>query len=148
MSSTNITKTVFFDAAPETVWAFLTEKDKLAQWFHRPQQDLVAGKDYALMCNTDDGVEVRQIWGRVLAMDAPSKLVYTFIIDPFNGAETTVTWLLKAAAGGTQLTLLHEGIEEAAGPATLHLLMSLDQGWDEHLDNLRTASAQPRLSCE
>ena len=35
-----------FQAA--TVWSFLTEKDKLAQWFHSPESDLEEGKEYTL----------------------------------------------------------------------------------------------------
>ena len=34
----SITKTVFLKAPRDTVWAFLTEKDKLARWFHPPRR--------------------------------------------------------------------------------------------------------------
>ncbi|MCR9139139.1 MAG: SRPBCC domain-containing protein [Alphaproteobacteria bacterium] len=140
-TTTTITKTVFLDASRETVWSFLTNKDKLAKWFHPAKSDLASGEDYSLIRTTDDGASVPIIWGRVLDMDAPSKLVYTFIIDPFDGAETTVTWILDDAAGGTRLTLIHEGIAKAAGAASMQLLMALDHGWDEHLDHLRKSIA-------
>jgi len=141
MSDTNLTKTVFFSVSPETVWAFLTEKDKLAQWFHPPESDLVEGEPYSLARQNDEGLKVRQIWGRVLTMDAPKKLVYTFIIDPFKDAESTVTWELTTAAGGTRLTLTHEGIAEATGSSAMQLLMALDKGWDQHLGDLRQSVA-------
>jgi uncharacterized protein YndB with AHSA1/START domain len=139
-TTTTISKTVFFNASRATVWSFLTDKDKLAQWFHPAEADLTEGEDYALVRKTDDGLSVRQIWGRVLKMEAPSKLVYTFVIDPFNGAETTVTWVLEEAAGGTRLSLTHEGVAEATGNAAMQLLMALDHGWDEHLDRLRKSA--------
>jgi len=135
--TTTITKTVFFNASRDTVWSFLTNKDKLAKWFHPAKADLAAGEEYALIRTTDDGKTVPLIWGRVLEMNAPDKLVYTFVIDPFGGAETTVTWILEEAAGGTRLSLTHEGVAEAAGSATMRLLLALDDGWDEHLDRLR-----------
>ncbi len=134
---TTIFKTVFFNAPRETVWSFLTDKDRLGEWYHPAEADLVQGEDYALVRKTDDGASVRQVWGRVLAMDPPNKLVTTFVIGPFGDAETTVTWVLEEAAGGTRLSLTHEGIAEAAGPAAIQLLMALDHGWDKHLDTFR-----------
>lgn len=139
--TTTITKSVFFNASRDTVWSFLTNKDKLAKWFHPARANLAAGEEYALIRTTDDGATVPLIWGRVLEMDAPDKLVYTFVIDPFDGAETTVTWILEEVAGGTRLLLTHEGVAEAAGSATMRLLMALDDGWDEHLGHLRKSLA-------
>jgi len=55
------------------------------------------------------------LWGTVLKMDKPSTLIYTFTFGAFNGATTTITWTLEEIAGGTRLTLKHEGISEAAG---------------------------------
>lgn len=143
---TTIQKTAFFNASRETIWAFLTEKEKLAQWFHPPGEDLTEGADYALIRTDDDGEKTPIIWGRVISMDAPSKLVYSFIINPFDGAETIVTWVLEEAADGTRLSLTHEGVAEAAGPETLRMLMSLDRGWDEHLETMRKAAALENLT--
>lgn len=139
---TTIRKTIFFDASRETVWAFLTEKEKLAQWFHPAEKDFSVGEDYVCLETKDDGEPVPIIWGRVLEMNPPEKLVTTFVINPFEGAETTVTWLLENAAGGTRLTLHHEGIAEAAGPAALPFLTALDQGWDKHFEGWRNAAAR------
>lgn len=143
VTATTIRKTVFFDAAPETVWAFLTEKEKLAQWYHRSDDDLREGERYELYRIDDSGTRIRQIWGRVLAMDAPRKLVCTFVVEPLGGTETTVTFTLEQAVGGTRLSLVHEGVEQAAGEQALHLLRSFDHGWDEHLDRMRTSVAEP-----
>ncbi len=135
MSTTVITKTVFFAAAPETVWAFLTEKDKLAQWFHPADKDLKQGEDYTLL-DQHNGM-TRICWGTVVEMNAPHRLVYTFTVNPLKGALTTVTWNLEPAAEGTRLTLTHEGVEAAAGEAAMGMLCALDKGWDEHFGRLR-----------
>ncbi len=141
MSETTITKTIFLKADTDTVWTFLTDKDRLAEWFHPAEADLRQGSDYALMGRAEDGSAVKKCWGSVVESKRPEKLVYTFTIEPLGGAMTTVTWLLEEAFGGTRLTLRHEGIGEAAGDAALPLLTALDTGWDAHLGRLRDAAA-------
>ncbi len=137
MSDSKIVKTIFLKADAETVWRFLTDKDKLGQWFFSADSDLTARSDYVLQGEADDGSKVRKCWGSVLELDRPNKLVYTFTIEPLGGAMTTVTWRLEQVHGGTRLMLEHEGIDAAAGDSALSLLMALDGGWDAHLDRLR-----------
>ena len=141
MTDTIITKSAFFAASRETVWAFLTEKEKLAQWFHPAEADLAENQDYALVQKQEDGSLTKQCWGTVLEMDKPSRLVYTFTIKPLGGAMTKVIWTLEEAHGGTKLSLAHEGISAAAGEAAMGLLMALDAGWDKHIASLRSAIA-------
>lgn len=136
MMNDTITKTVFFKTSPDTVWAYLTEKDRLAEWFHPAEADLADGEDYALLGKSAGGDMVKQCWGTVQHWEPPSKLIYSFTIKPLNGVMTKVTWTLNEAHGGTKLTLNHEGLA-AAGDAALGLLMALDAGWDEHLGRLR-----------
>lgn len=141
LDNPTITKSVFFSVSRETVWSFLTEKDKLGLWFHPAEADLAEKQDYALIQTADDGVVTKQCWGTVLEMEAPSRLKYTFTIKPLGGALTTVTWTLEEVHGGTRLSLVHEGISAAAGEAAMSLLMALDAGWDKHLAGLRSAVA-------
>ena len=141
MSETTINKTIFVAASRETVWAYLTDKDKLGIWFHPAESDLAEGQDYALIEKADDGSTTRICWGTVTQMNKPSTLTYTFTVKPLNSAMTTVYWTLDEAAGGTRVTLRHEGIADAAGQAALGLLMALDGGWDKHLASLRKAVA-------
>lgn len=137
MSNTTLIKTYIFAATRETVWSFLTEKEKLEKWFHPATADLKEGEDYALVKIHGDGTEVRQCWGTVLKMDKPNKLIYSFTVEGLKGALTTVIWELDEIPDGTKLTLRHEGIEEAAGDAAMGLLLGLDKGWDKHVDSLR-----------
>lgn len=137
MSDSTITKTVFLAAPRETVWSYLTEKDKLGEWFHPSEADLVEGQDYALLDNDESGAQFRICWGTVIRMEPPSDLVYSFTFAPLNGAATTVSWLLEETTGGTKLTLTHEGVREAAGDAAFGMLKALDAGWDTHFAKLR-----------
>ena len=140
-STSTLIKTIIFDAPPDLVWAFLTEKDKLGEWYHPAAADLAAGQSYRLMGRSEDGTPKPQIWGEVLEWDPPRRLVTTFCIEPFGDRTTTVIWELTDVEGGTRLKLTHEGIAEAAGPAALPLLSALDVGWDAHLGDLRRAVA-------
>lgn len=140
MSAMTIHKTIFLNASREKVWAFLTEKDKLALWFHPAAADLAEGKTYALLADAQDS-NSKVCWGEVLSMNKPSALSYTFTIKPMAGAMTTVHWSLEEAAGGTRVALVHEGFDEIANEAALGLLMALEKGWDQHLAKMRTSSA-------
>ncbi|MGH1357505.1 MAG: SRPBCC family protein [Burkholderiaceae bacterium] len=135
-----IHKTIFLAASRDTVWAFLTEKDKLEEWFHPADADLREGQPFALLATAGD-INSKVCWGEVISAKKPSFLSYSFTVKPLGGAMTTVNWTLEEAAGGTRVTLVHEGIGEAAGDAALGLLMALDAGWDEHFAKLRTKTA-------
>ena len=141
MSNAAVTKTIFISADAATVWAYLTNKDKLATWFYSADANLKQGNDYVLSGKADDGSMTRKCWGKVVEMKKPEKLVWTFTIGPLAGNMTTVTWLLEETLGGTRLTLHHDGLVEAVGDAGLPLLMGLDAGWDGHLARLREAAA-------
>lgn len=134
MIDTTITKTAFFAAPAETVWSFLTDKDKLGRWFHPARANLREGHDFFLVSGDDEPI----CWGAVLAAERPSRLVYSFTVKPLAGVMTKVTWLLDDVQGGTRLTLIHEGLDKAEG-SPLGLILALDKGWDEHLAGLRRA---------
>ena len=136
-SPTTILKTIFINASPETVWQYLTDKTKLGTWFHPAREDLAPGRDYALVGSGGDREAGAIIWGRVLAMEPHRFLSYTFLIPPFDGRETIVSWSLEEVLDGTRLSMTHEGIAAAAGDTPLPLLLALDEGWDKHLGALR-----------
>lgn len=140
MGNATIEKSLILNAPPETVWAFLTDKDKLGDWFYAAGADLEPGQDYVLVDKA--GGTDRKCWGTVLEMTPFTHLKYTFTINPLNGSLTTVTWTLEPVRGGTKLSLLHEGIEAAAGEAATGLLLGLDSGWDRHLASFRASLPQ------
>ena len=140
MSKMNIVKTVFIKAPPEHVWKFLTEADQLALWFHRGAADLEEGGDWILETNSHGKDGEKLCWGNVKEMKKPERLVHTFTHQWLAGVETTCTWTLESVAGGTVLTLVHDGWEnveeDAFAKAADH-----DKGWDEHLGRLRRVAS-------
>lgn len=145
MGDATIQKSIFLAAPKQTVWEFLTDKDKLGSWFFTADANLAQGRSYELSQKDDDGSPKKMCWGEVLKMDAPNRLEFLFTIAPLGGQMTTVVWELEDAVGGTKLSLTHSGIEGAVGSdggsvaATLGLIMALDGGWDKHLGALRGA---------
>ena len=138
MTNDTITKTLFFSAPRETVWDFLTKKEKLATWFYPAEADLAAGQEYTLIRKADDGSSVKQCWGSVQKWNPPSQLTYSFSTKFFNGASSIVSWKLEEIQGGTKLTLEHSGIS-ASGDEFMGLLAAFDAGWDRHFASLRQA---------
>ena len=125
-------KTIMLAAPRETVWAYLTQPDKLAIWFHAPKTPLAEGEALE-MFGTESGDLL--IWGQVNVARKPEYLEYTFTVKPMGEAVSLVKWTLTAIEGGTQLSLEHEGLPE--GAEAFGLLMALDKGWDDHMGRMR-----------
>lgn len=132
MTEAILRKSVYLNASQEQVWAYLTDPDKLAIWFHKPKAPLVAGEDYA-MYGAESGNKL--MWGKVLKSDPFERLEYTFTIAPMGDTLSVVKWRLQAISGGTNLTLEHSGLPQ--GVDAFGLTLSLDKGWDEHIGRMR-----------
>ena len=72
------------------------------------------------------------VGGEFVEIDPPRKLVQTWRPDWDGGNVTTVTFRLEPIAGGTRLTLRHEGFAERAEACTRHT-----EGWERVLGWLR-----------
>ena len=134
MTDTILRKSIYLRASPAQVWAYLTDPDKLAIWFHKPETTLVEG-EYE-MFGTESGD--RLMWGQVLVAEPFSRLEYTFTIAPMGARTSTVKWLLEEVAGGTRLSLRHEGLPQ--GEEAFGLTLALDKGWDDHLARMRASA--------
>ncbi|PHR62413.1 MAG: activator of HSP90 ATPase [Robiginitomaculum sp.] len=134
MSDMNIIKTIFIKASPKEVFPYLVKSDLLAKWFHPAESDWAEGHPYALISTERPGEKI--LWGDVMVMQPPEHVVYTFTHPFLEGHVTTVNIVLEACAGGTKLTLVHEGLGD--GPAdAMGLLSNHDKGWDKHMGSLR-----------
>lgn len=131
MTNTVLRKSIYLKASPQEVWAYLTDPDKLALWFHKPTEKLTAG-DYEMF-----GVESgdKLMWGKVLTAEPYSRLEYTFTIAQMGDSTSTVKWQLEEVPGGTNLMLEHDGLPQGAD--AFGLTLALDKGWDDHLARMR-----------
>ncbi len=134
MTETILRKSIFLKATPAQVWAYLTDPDKLAIWFHKPDTELAKGP-YE-MFGVDSGDKL--MWGEVLVCEPFSRLEYTFTIAPMGDQTSTVKWSLIEVSGGTNLLLSHEGLPQGAD--AFGLTLALDKGWDDHLARMRASA--------
>lgn len=134
MSDTVLKKSIYLKATPAQVWAYLTDPNKLAIWFHKPKASLVE-RDYE-MFGTESGDKL--MWGKVLVAEPFLRLEYTFTIKPMGDQTSTVKWKLEEIPGGTNLSLRHEGLPQ--GAEAFGLTLALDKGWDDHLARMRASA--------
>ncbi|WP_227269959.1 SRPBCC family protein [Roseobacter weihaiensis] len=133
MTDPVLRKTIFLKAPRAEVWAFLTEPDKLAKWFHAPKQALSQGQKLEMYGTTSGDL---LIWGEVKVARPPEYLEHTFTVKPMGDAESLVKWTLTEVTGGTQLSLEHSGLTASA--EAFGMVLSLDKGWDEHFGQMRS----------
>lgn len=134
MSDTIIRKSIYLNATPDQVWAYLTDPDKLGIWFHKPKVPLAEGAPLE-MFGAESGDKL--IWGKVNVARAPEYLEYSFTIKPMGEATSLVKWTLDPVPGGTRLSLEHTGLPQ--GAAAFGLTLSLDKGWDDHIARMRAS---------
>jgi uncharacterized protein YndB with AHSA1/START domain len=111
----SLTLTRKFKAAPDKVWRALTQPEALKQWmapddaFQIPvaETDLRVGGRYHIVMKSPNGEE-HDVSGIYRAIDPNRKLVYTWAWKSTPERESLVTIELRAAGGGTELTLKHE----------------------------------------
>ncbi|WP_223422017.1 SRPBCC family protein [Tateyamaria pelophila] len=138
MTATNLTKTIYLAAPRTKVWDYLTQPEHLAKWFHAPKAPMIEGQKLE-MFGTESGDLL--IWGTVSKAQKPDYLEYTFTVKPMGDTVSIVKWTLTEVPGGTQLSLVHEGLPQDA--EAFGLIISLDKGWDDHLMRMRTHVHDP-----
>ena len=106
----------------ETVWAALTDAERLNDWLGQARIEPRLGGYYELF--TD---RARPMTGRILTWDPPRVLEYSW--DTGDAPATVVRWELAPDGAGTRLILTHKGMGFAWSGLVL-------PGWHVHLEQL------------
>lgn len=135
MSTLEISRQIDIAAPPAKVWAALTDKELIAQWFGDSAEfDPVVGGT-GFFGWSAHGARFRVV---VEQIEEPTLLVYRWAnesdVDPVPGNSTVVRFELAAIEGGTRLSLLEKGFEELANPESVHA--DNTGGWQAELDDL------------
>ena len=129
-----ILATVEIAAPPERVFRALASEE-LVNWWGSPdtyrttqwQGDLRVGGTWRTDGIGADGKPFH-VGGEFLEVDPPRKLVQTWRPAWDGGHETTITYRLDPIAGGTRLTVKHEGFDDRRQSCEDHSL-----GWERVL---------------
>ena len=131
---------------PERVFAAFVDAEQVRRWWGpagftvpRLQFDAVEGRDYRIVMQPPDG-DVFHIRGTFRAVEAPRRLVFTFIYeepDP-DDQETLVTLTFEPADAGAHV-ILDQGPFKTPARLELHR-----DGWTETLERLERSLAYGR----
>jgi len=124
----------FFDHPVEKVWEYLTKPELIARWLmendFRPERGCqFTFKTRASMEMMFDG----NVYCEVLEIIPFKKLVYSWKFGPGGGridVDSVVTWTLFPKDGGTELRLLHSGIDGERNSLAYQIM---NTGWDNHV---------------
>src|SRR5215216_3771381 len=117
-----------FDAPPERVFDAWLDQSTVGKWlFATPEGQVVrteidprVGGKFLIVDRRKEGDMGH--FGEFVEIDRPRRLVFTFAVDMFPDAVTTVNLDFTPADGGTDVKLRHEGVFEEYAERTL-------QGW-------------------
>jgi uncharacterized protein YndB with AHSA1/START domain len=118
-----LTREIIIDASPDTVFSFLTEQEKMKEWFAEiVEADPKPGGVFHI--STFDGIHCR---GEFVDIVPNEKVVFTWGgVENLAPGESTVEISLKLKGQSTHLTLRHYNIRLKPSAD------SFGQGWKEH----------------
>jgi uncharacterized protein YndB with AHSA1/START domain len=103
-------------ASPERLFAAWTTPDQLRKWWGPPgghcvdaQTDVRAGGSYRLDNRTADG-ELITISGTFTEVSPPTRIAYTWQVDPGPAHSELVTVSFTRCDGGTDVVICHDRI--------------------------------------
>src|SRR5580704_3491902 len=124
-----------FDASPEELFDAWFEREQWQAWIGPegcqcdvPVLEPKVGGRYRILMHLTDGREI-PVEGVFQTVDRPRALVFTWGWA-LSGGSTTVRLTFKAVEGGTELTLIHEGLPTAEARE------GHGKGWNSALNKL------------
>lgn len=128
--SPSMEKTIYIEAPPEVVFAFLTDPEKMIRWCG-DEAELEPRPGGLFRLRFEGGVVSE---GRYLVIDPPRRVVFTVGMTgssvPAGGSRVEIQ--LAPEGEGTRLSLRHDGFDPS---------QPVSEGWDHHLGRLRRAAA-------
>ncbi len=143
-STDRIERTVLLKATPERVWRALSDAEEFGSWFglNLKGQRFVAGERLRAQL-TIKGYEHVMLDVHIVEMRPLDRFSYRwhpYAIDQktdFSKEETTLVVItLKAADGGTKLTVVESGFDKIPAERRLEAFRQNSKGWEGQLRNI------------
>ena len=131
-----VTRSIEILASPRAVWRWLASQDALRQWISPNLEiDLRVGGTYRFLGPDDE----TWVSGTVLELQAQKSLILSWLEEDsgwLHPARLVIT--LAATAGGTRVTLIHDGFEGIGRSDWRETVQDYERGADSHriLDRL------------
>jgi uncharacterized protein YndB with AHSA1/START domain len=129
---------------PEQIWQTLTRNELIAKWLMPNDFEAIVGHRFTF-CTKRMGDWDGVVHCEVLACEPPRLLRYSWTggsdSNPAYGSrlDSTVTWTLTPAAGGTHLRMEHDGF---VFPGNKIAFDVMSPGWGRVMDGIARATAQ------
>jgi uncharacterized protein YndB with AHSA1/START domain len=137
---TEIRHSWFLDHSPATVWEHLTNSDLLSQWLMKNDFRPIPGHHFMFRTDPVPNMDFDgNIYCQVLEIQPSKKLSYSWKFGPGVGKivlDSIVSWTLTAKGQGTELSLVHSGLDEKEHTIAIQ---TMREGWDK---NVRIRMAQ------
>lgn len=119
-------------ATPELAWAYLTDPERIAEWFTEASPLGEVGSPYRLDFGEESIVE-----GPVLEVVPGRRFAHGWAwLDAEPRQETVVHWEVRPLDdGGSEIELVHDGWAEAAADSAMR--DDHEAYWSGYLDDLR-----------
>jgi uncharacterized protein YndB with AHSA1/START domain len=140
MTQDMIEREIVIDAAPEDVWAVLTEPEQIPLWF-ADEADLEARPGATGTLTFTAAGHVARL--RVEAADRPHRFAYRWEYpegeEPVEGNSTLVEFILVPEGSGTRLRLVESGMDSLrrTEEERAHYVEDHQNGWSAILPRLR-----------
>jgi len=135
--ATSLERTVSIAAAPETVWEFLVDPEKMTRWMGT-SAELEARPGGVYRCAVIPGHTAS---GEIVEVEPPHRLVFTWGWEQSGDEEavvppgsSTIEIELMPEGDGTSLRFVHRDLPSSEA-TTSHA-----HGWDHYLPRLETAA--------
>jgi uncharacterized protein YndB with AHSA1/START domain len=140
-----IVQEIAIRGSAERIFDALTKPEELVKWWGvagkfqltQVESDLRPGGRWSFLLATAGGP--RTVCGEYRQIERPHLLVYSWIREQEDAAETVVRWELEESSGITRVRVTHSGLSSEAlharnsgWPMIVALLQSYVEGRDEH----------------
>lgn len=145
--NTNIKNEWIYEQSPAEVWEYLTQPDLIALWLMPNDFKPVRGHEFRFTIKPIPSMDLDGIMHcKVLDIDPPHKLTYSWKAGPGNGVitlDTVCYWTLEPHGNGTRLLLNQTGFTDSN-----HVIyLSMTTGWDKNvrkmIDHINSLKNQP-----